>query len=85
MQENFQAALKERLCNMVEKDYESFEKIFPNLLNLHAPYKKKVVRATDKPYMTKTLRKAIMKHSSLENKYYKCISETNRRALKKQI
>ena len=34
--------------------------------------------------MTKTLRKAITKRSSLENKYYKCNSETNRRALKKQ-
>ena len=50
----------------------------------HIPYKEKVVRANDEPYMTKTLRKAIMKRSSLENKYYKCNSETNRRALKKQ-
>ena len=38
-------------------------------LDEHAPIKQKVVRANDKPYMTKALRKAIMLRSSLKNKY----------------
>ena len=33
--------------------------------------KKKFVRANELPYMTKTLRKAIIKRSELESKYLK--------------
>ena len=36
------------------------------VLELHAPMKKKVLRANDKPYMTKVLRKAINRISELE-------------------
>ena len=37
----------------------------------HAPLKKKVVRSNEAPYMTKDLKKAIMKRSELETKYYR--------------
>ena len=43
-----------------------------------APLKKKIVRAHHMPYMTKTLRKAIMRRSALENKYYKSKSLKDR-------
>ena len=38
---------------------------------MHAPVKKKVVRANEAPYMTKALRKAIANRSRLENQYYR--------------
>ena len=51
--------------------YEMFEDIFMRILNNHAPQKSKVLRANDKPFMTKALRKAIMRRSALKNKFYK--------------
>ena len=46
--------------------------------------KKKSVRANHAPYMTKVLRKAIMRRSALENKYYKVSSAENKRLYRKQ-
>ena len=54
------------------------------VLNIHAPVKKKISRANHKPYVSKQLRKAIMKRSNLENKFYKNRSAENRIAYKKQ-
>ena len=48
-------------------DYNSFEENFLGVLNKHAPLKKKVLRANHAPYVTRALRKAIMKRSYLEN------------------
>ena len=61
-----------------------FETEFLNVLNNHAPQKKKVIRANHVPYMTKPLRKAIMKRSQLENKYLKNSSNENKIRYKKQ-
>ena len=49
--------------------YETFEEEFLKVLNKHAPLKKKFIRVNHAPYMTKNLRKAIMKRSQLENMY----------------
>ena len=49
--------------------YEIFDNEFLEVLNNHAPLKKKFISANHVPYMTKNLRKAIMKGSQLENKY----------------
>ena len=65
-------------------DYGDFERKFLEILNIYAPTKKKVVRANDKPYMTKALRKAIMLRSSLKNKYMKYKTLDSQRAYKKQ-
>ena len=51
--------------------YDQFEKKFMEVLEKHAPLKKKTLRANDAPYMTKTLRKAMMKRTELANKYNK--------------
>ena len=48
--------------------YETFEEEFLKGLNKHAHLKKKFIRANHVPYMTKNLRKTIMKRSQLENK-----------------
>ena len=46
--------------------------------------KKKVLRANNKPYMTKALRKAIMRRSTLKTKYLKTKTDENLKAFKKQ-
>ena len=68
--EKFKKELQAKLGGVV-KDYNIFENIFLELLNEHAPVKKKLLRANHAPYMTKKLRKAIMKRSELKSKYLK--------------
>ena len=63
-------------------DYSNFERNFLEVLNKHAPIKKKTVRANDKPFMTKALRKAIMRRSALKNKYVNQKTEETEKAEK---
>ena len=53
------------------------------MLNKHAPLRKKLLRANHAPYITKTLRKAIMRRSKLETKYPKTKTETDLKLYKK--
>ena len=48
------------------------------------PLKKKFLRANHAPYMTKTLRKAIVRRSQLQTKYFKNKSQNDYLAFKKQ-
>ena len=57
--------------------------VFLDVLEKHAPYKKKYVRANEAPYMTKLLKKAIMKRSKLESKFYKTGKKDDRNKYKK--
>ena len=59
------------LRNKLSAEYAPFENIFLDVLSKLAPFKKKVVRANNAPYITKALQKAIMKGSYLE----KCITK----------
>ena len=52
-------------------DFESFHLAFKTTLDRFAPLKRKVVRNNNQPFMTKTLRKAIMERSKLRNKFNK--------------
>ena len=63
--------------------YIDFENIFMESLENHAPLKKKVIRANQATYMTKTLMKAIMKRSNIENKLYKNPFTENNKAYRK--
>ena len=47
---------------------EAFEHLFINILNKHAPMKKRYIRANNSPFMTNTIYKAIMLRSELQNK-----------------
>ena len=58
--------------------------MFSTVLEKHAPSKKKKIRANHAPYMTKALRKAIMKRSELETKFYKTKSVNDHKFYKKQ-
>ena len=81
--EDFKRELSEHLTLSI-CDYESFESIFLKVLDKHAPLKKKIIRANHVPYMTKALRKAIMKRCELESKYYKNNTNENKKLYKKQ-
>ena len=70
-EDNFSWDLQNRLSAESVEEYAPFEKVFLDVLNKHAPLKKNVVRANHAPYITKTLRKAIMKRSYLEKVYFK--------------
>ena len=48
-------------------NYVDFEDIFTETLEKHAPMKTKLLRANNRPHVTKSLRKAIMKRSRLKN------------------
>ena len=66
----FRTELREELDKVETHNYQSFEQIFLSLLNLHAPMKSKKQHANHKSYMTKALRKAIMKRSEQATKYH---------------
>ena len=51
--------------------YDNFEFTFKTILNKHAPIKTKIVRANNAPYMNKTLSKAIMNRSRLQNVFHR--------------
>ena len=51
--------------------YNDFQNILCNVLDKHAPVKKKYLRANDSPFMTKYLRKMIMNRSRSKNIYFK--------------
>ena len=63
----FKNNLNEKLSEGIS-NYESFETTFTEVLKKHAPLKKKLFRANHAPYITKTLRKTIMRRSQLETK-----------------
>ena len=56
--------------------YQVLEDLY---LNIHAPLKQKYVRGNDQPFMTKTMRKAMMLRTKLRNIYLRCPTEDNGR------
>ena len=69
--------------NTVGSCYQ-FDQIFLNVLDKHSPMKRKLLRANHSFYISKPLRKAIMRRSDLEKVYYKSKSEKSFKAYKKQ-
>ena len=69
--ESFNNELNELLKSEKEINYSLFENIFLQVLNAHAPVKKKIQRFNNNPFMTKQLRKAIMHRSRLKNVFNK--------------
>ena len=52
------------ICNF---EFSTFNKIFIDLLDQHAPRRTKFLRGNNQPYISKILRKAIMKRSRLKS------------------
>ena len=82
--DSFNDGLKLAFSNTYIQTCEEFEEFFMNLLDHYVPLKKKILRANNAPYITKKLRKAIMKRSQLESIYGKTLTEKSLKAYKKQ-
>ena len=65
-------------------EYTLFHNVFLLLLNKYAPIKKKILRANHSPFMTKTLRKAIIFWSQFKNKFIKSRNNEDWSTYKKQ-
>ena len=65
-------------------NYKEFEDNFLKVLEKHAPLKTKLIRANHAPYITKNLRKSMMRRSQLETKYYKTRMPDDLKAYRKQ-
>ena len=67
------------------ENYELITNVFSNIVEKHAPLKKKFLRGNQAPLMTKEFRKAIYNRSKLRNKKFcKIPSEENEKSYKKQ-
>ena len=65
-------------------ELKRFCELSVNVLNKHAPRKKKYARGNQMPFFTKQLSKEIMTKSRLHNKYLKNRNEDNRAMYVKQ-
>ena len=74
----------EHSLNDTNSSYDSLLDTFVKCLDKYAPLKKKIIRGNQSSFMNKTLRKAIMKRSSLKSKYNKNKNKLNRDNFKKQ-
>ena len=73
-----------KLSTELVNNYSPFENVFIDVLNRNTPIKKKIIRANHAPYVTKALRKAIMKRSQLEKIYFKKRTQESFKKYKKQ-
>ena len=82
----FRAKLLEKLTSNSDgnQDFANVNRISKKVLDKHAPCKKKYVRANDGPFMTKELRKAIMKRTRLKNRFNKNKTNENWTAFQTQ-
>ena len=69
---------------LIFKPVKNLQTFFLNLLAHHVPLKKKTLRANNASYITKKLRKAIMKRSQFEKIHQKTLTEKSLKAYKKQ-
>ena len=70
-EESFDQELKNNLISSSTESYEFFVKVFLDTLNKHAPLRKKSFRANHALYVTKTLRKVVMRRSNFQTIYFK--------------
>ena len=80
----FKNELKSVLTKENIESCTKFDEQFLKVLNSHAPLKRKLLRTNHAPYVSKTLRRAIMKRSYLEMIYFKKQTDHALIAYKKQ-
>ena len=76
--ESLQKAISENLGFGCDEIYESFASSCTNVLDDHAPLKKKYVRGKYSSFMNKSLSKAIMVRTRLKNIFLKSRGEENK-------
>ena len=68
----------------VSINYAQFSQFFEKVLDKHAPLKKRKVRGNQMPFMTKTLRQAIMRRSKLFHTFTKSKKQSDWENFRKQ-
>ena len=63
--------MQEKLEHLENDAYTAFNSAFTNFLNERAPLKTKILRYNNKTFITKELKKEIMKRSKLKNLFNK--------------
>ena len=81
---DLESVLKENLEDLDEKTYENFENKVTFSYNSVSTEKRRTIRANDKPWVTKEMRKEIMYRSQLENRKFKFGREEDIIAFKRQ-
>ena len=81
---NFKVELDDKLKSGIVTEYSNVQNIFIQVRNNHVPANKKIMRFNNSPFMTKTLRKAIMHRSRLKNIYIRKRNDKNWENYKKQ-
>ena len=66
------------------ENYDFLTNTFINIVNNHAPLKKKFIRGNQAPFMTRNLRKEIHTKSSFRNEFCKNPTKENEKLYKKQ-
>ena len=79
----FRKDIQNQLEQIAELSIDDFKHVFTSTWNIHAPIKKKVVRANNAPFMNRTLSKAFMHRSKLKNKYHKSPTVANKKSYTK--
>ena len=73
----FKIALQEKLIHLENDAYSAFSSVFRVLLNEHAPPKMKIPRYNNITFITKELKKEILKRSKLKNLFDKNKNQEN--------
>ena len=82
--ESFNEDLQNIISTTQISTCKQFEDTFLSVLNMHAPLKKKLLRANHSQYVIKALRKAILRKSKVEKTYFKKQTYESLKAYKKQ-
>ena len=64
------------------ENYSVLTNVFSNIVSIHVPLKKKILRGKDAPFMNKELRKVIYTRSNLRNRYFKNPTKENETSYK---
>ena len=67
-----------------EENYSVLRNVFLNIVNIHAPLQKKIIRGNDASFMNKELRMEIYTRSSFRNRYFKNPTKENKTSYKKE-
>ena len=86
---NTQSFCQDVFANLHEENVNinqlrKFLNVFKKVFDIHAPIRKRYIRANQGPFMNKALQKAMMTRSRLRNKFFKNKTQSNESVYKKQ-
>ena len=69
--------LKGKIYKTVKDTFTALTNVQRSILDKHAPFKTKIIKGNQAPFITKSLSRAIMTRSRLRSKYNKWLSRGN--------